>query len=351
MIQTRPFKSPNRLLFAAVLLAAAYALALTGCGGGSTAKEIDAQGKLQKILKKGVRPNEMGMMMVLEYHRVKETESNFQRSIENFKKDLETLYQKGYRLVTFGDLMAGNIKVPAGTTPVVFSFDDSTSSQFNYLQQGSSNVIDPNCALGLMQSFYKKHGDFGYTALFNVMPEMFDQQKLKKAKLDYLKTNGFEIGNHTVSHPSLAKLTDEQVQSEIAGLQKDVKSIEPKSNLNVLCLPYGSIPKNQALMYNGSADGVTYRNKWALLVGSNPFYPMYHYRNPGQLVPRIQVMDYEPRTGSGADGSAYWLRFFDRHPEVRFISDGNPKTICAPAYMETRLLPDKLPQGVQYLGY
>jgi peptidoglycan/xylan/chitin deacetylase (PgdA/CDA1 family) len=351
MVQTRLLKNRKGLFVTVVLLAAACALALTGCGGGSNAKEIDSQANLEKLLKKGLKPNEMGMVMVLEYHRVKETESNFQRSIDNFKKDLETLYQKGYRLVTFRDLMTGNIDVPAGTTPVVFTFDDSTLSQFNYLPQGSKTVIDPQCALGLMQEFYKKHNDFGYTALFNIMPEMFDQEKYKKEKLEYLRTHGFEMGNHTVSHPSLGKLSDDQVQAEIAGLQKDVKSVDPKVNLDILCLPYGSMPKNQAVMYKGSAGGVTYNNKWALLVGSNPFYPMYHYKNPGQLIPRIQVMDYEPRTGAGSDGSAYWLRYFDRHPEMLFISDGNPKTICAPAYMQSRLVPKNLPQGVQFLGY
>ena len=351
MVQTRFFKSPKRLCFTVALVGVACALVATGCGGGGSAKEMDSQGNLQQVLKKGIKPNEMGMVMVLEYHRVTETESNFQRSIENFKKDLDTLYQKGYRLVTFHDLMSGNIDVPAGTTPVVFSFDDSTLSQINYQQQGGKTVLDPECALGLMQAFYKKHNDFGYTALFNVMPEMFDQDKYKKAKIDYLTSHGFEIGNHTVSHPALSKLSDEQVQGEIAGLQKDVTSLDPKLKLDILCLPYGSLPKNQAIMYDGSADGIKYHNKWALLVGSNPFYPMYHYRNPGQLIPRIQVMDYEPRTGSGADGSAYWLRYFERHPEVRFISDGNPNTICAPAYMQTRVLKKNLPRDVQFLGY
>ena len=104
-------------------------------------------------------------------------------------------------------------------------------------------------------------------------------------------------------------------------------------------------------MYEGSFEGTAYHNKWALLVGSNPFYPSYHYRNPGKLVPRIQVMDYDPEDGSGASGSDYWLRYFDKHPELRFISDGDPTTISAPAYMEPRLLPDNLPAGVTFAGY
>jgi len=352
MGRTRFKKSPFRILFIVLVTASLCSMAVSGCGGNSTsAKNMDAQANLEKVLTKGVKPNEMGMVMVLEYHRVAEIESNFIRSIDNFKKDLETLYQKGYRLVTFHDLMTGRISVPAGTTPVVFTFDDSTLSQIDYIQQGGKTVLNPDCALGMIQAFHKQHPDFGYTSLFNVMPEMFDQAKYKKDKLDYLTSHGFEIGNHTLTHPLMSKLTDQQVQTEIAGLAKDVKGLDPKLNINILCLPYGSEPQNKALMFNGSADGTTYHNNWALLVGSDPFYPMYHYKNPGQVIPRVQVMDYDVVKGTGADGSGYWLRYFDRHPENKFVSDGNPDTICAPAYMQARLLPKNLPKGVTWLGY
>lgn len=349
MTVKRPCIRPARLASTILVCLALLALIAAGCGGGE--KTVDARSQVDALLKKGVKPNEMGMVMVLEYHRIKDQESDYTRSIDNFKKDLETLYQKGYRLIKFHDLMNGRIDVPAGTTPVVFSFDDTTEGQFRYLKEGAKTVIDPLCALGMMEAFQKKHPDFGYTALFNYLPAMFDQPKYVKEKVDYLNTHGFEFGNHTISHPSLAKVSDEQVQEEIAVPVKDMKSIDPKVKVDILCLPHGSIPQNQELMFAGSFEGTTYHNKWSLLVGSNPFYPAYHYRNPGKLIPRVQVMDYDPEDGSGADGSDYWLRFFDKRPELRFVSDGNPDTICARAYMESRLAQDKLPRGVQFVGY
>jgi peptidoglycan/xylan/chitin deacetylase (PgdA/CDA1 family) len=339
------------LTLSACLAASLLLVACAGCGGGTADAQADARAKVDSLLQKGVRPNEMGMVMVLEYHRVGERESDYTRSIDNFKKDLETLYQKGYRLVGFHDLMKGKIDVPAGTTPVVFSFDDSTESQIRYIKSGAKTVLDPECALGMMEAFHTKHPDFGYKALFNYLPALFDQPKYKKEKVDYLYNTGFEFGDHTVSHPSLAKVDDTTVQKEIAVPIQTMKSVNPKVSVDILCLPNGSIPKNQSLMYDGSYGGVTYHNNWALLVGANPMYPEYHYKNPGRLIPRIQVMDYNPVKGSGADGSDYWLRYFDKHPEVRFVSDGNPSTICAPAYMASRLLADRLPAGVQFLGY
>lgn len=341
-------KRSTRILFAIAALTCAC-LAASGCGGAK--KPANARDTMQALLDKGVKPNEMGMVMVLEYHRIEDEESDYTRSMENFKRDLDTLYQKGYRLVKFHDLMRGKIDVPAGTTPFVFSFDDSTEGQFRYLKEGDNTVLDPECALGMMSDFYKKHPDFGYAAIFSFLPNLFDQPKYVKQKLNYLYNKGFEFGNHTTNHPSLGLVSDDTVQKEIAGPVKQMKRINPKVKLDVLCLPHGSEPKNKELMYDGSYDGTRYHNNWALLVGSEPFYPMYQYKNPGKVIPRIQVMDYNPTSGSGAEGSDYWLRYFDRHPELKFISDGDPSTICAPAYMENRLLPGKLPSGLSYIGY
>ena len=349
MLKKRPFITPY--LFTPILVVCLVLLVLAGAGCGTTDAEGGARKDLDALLKKGTRPNEMGMVMVLEYHRITETEGDYARSVENFKKDLETLYAKGYRLIKFHDLVNGKVSVPAGTTPIVLSFDDSTESQFKYDKQGTSTVLDQDCALGIMDAFSKKHPDFGYTALFNYLPALFDQPSYEKQKVDFLYGKGFEFGDHTISHPSLAKADDQTVQKEIAVPINDMKAINPKVSVDILCLPNGSIPKNQSLMYDGTYDGTSYHMNWSLLVGSNPMYPQYHYKNPGRLIPRIQAMDYNPDSGSGADGSGYWLRYFDRHPETRFISDGNPATICAPAYMENRLLADRLPSGVTFVGY
>ncbi|MDD5747952.1 MAG: polysaccharide deacetylase family protein [Actinomycetota bacterium] len=321
---------------------------LSGCGGK---KEQPSTDNLTNLLQRGIRPNEMGMVMVLEYHRIEEEEGSYTRSIENFKKDLETLYQKGYRLVRLHDLLSGKINVPAGKTPIVLSFDDSTGGQFRMINKGGKATIDSECAMGMMEEFYRRKKSFGYKALFNLLPSLFDQPKYKQEKIKYLIENNFELGDHTMTHPMLSKLSDEEVQKEIAGSVEMIKKIDPKARIDILCLPHGVEPKNTALMFSGSHGGTSYKMRWALLVGSNPFYPLYHYRNPGKLIPRVQVIDYDPTDGSGAEGSEYWLEFFDKNPELRFISDGDPSTICAPAYMESRLLKDKLPAGVYFVGY
>jgi peptidoglycan/xylan/chitin deacetylase (PgdA/CDA1 family) len=357
-----PYRRRRRRLFILVLaIAVVIVLAVVifahgpGKGTASLNSVKAASGKptvdVDALLKKGIRPNELGMVMIMEYHRIADSEGSFTRSINNFKNDLETLYAKGYRLARYSDFLSGHINTPAGTTPIIFTFDDSTVSQFRYIEAGGKKVIDPNCAVGIMEAFYHKHPDFGCTAVFSYLPSLFEQEGTGKEKVQYLATHGFEFADHTVDHAPLGKLSDQDVQKEIVGSISNMKSVDPKVDVDTLCLPDGVMPKNQALMYHGSYDGSTYNLKWVLLVGSNPMYPQYNYKNPGAELPRIQVMDYDQKTGKGADGSGYWLAYFDKHPELRFVSDGDPLTICAPGYMEPRLLPSKLPKGVQFVGY
>src|SRR5256886_11334806 len=78
-------------------------------------------------------PNELGRVMILEYHKIDYPEERWTRTPENFRRDLETLYARGYRLIALNDLLDGRIIVPAGTTPVVLTFDDSSPGQFRYV--------------------------------------------------------------------------------------------------------------------------------------------------------------------------------------------------------------------------
>src|SRR5690606_24838774 len=66
-------------------------------------------------------PNALGEIMVLEYHRLGEPEGEFHRSVENFREDLRRLYAAGYRPITVRQMLTGEIDVPRGTTPVVFT--------------------------------------------------------------------------------------------------------------------------------------------------------------------------------------------------------------------------------------
>src|SRR5437879_8351366 len=113
-------------------------------------------------------PNERGRVMVLEYHKIDYPEERWTRTPENFRRDLETLYARGYRLIALGDLLDGRIALPAGTTPVILTFDDSSPGQFRYVEENTAVEIDPKSAVGILEAFAREHPDFGHATIFFV---------------------------------------------------------------------------------------------------------------------------------------------------------------------------------------
>jgi len=154
-------------------------------------------------------PNELGRVMILEYHKIDYPEERWTRTPENFRRDLETLYTRGYRLLALNDLLDGRINVPAGTTPVVLTFDDSSPGQFRYVARDGQLEIDPKSGIGVLEAFIRERPDFGRAATFYVLPgasrpnKLFNQDEYAGKKLQFLVAHGYEIGNHTLWHANL----------------------------------------------------------------------------------------------------------------------------------------------------
>ncbi len=284
-----------------------------------------------------LKVNEAGSVMVLEYHKIGE-EGRWSRSPNAFRAELKTLYDEGYRAISLTDWATNNVKAPAGTTPVIITFDDADISQFRYLDNGGSLQIDPDCAMGIMEQFAKDHPDFGMTATFYVLPGPFGQEQYAQQKLEFLKSKGYDIGNHTVSHTSLEKLSDDKAIEEIAGNVKMVQGYLPGYEEKSIALPNGSEPKNPAVLVSGTYDGASYNLICSLLVGSNPspapgikgFSPM--------RMPRVQTLALS--LDKDNLGSEAWLSYFRENPERRYRSDGDPNYVTVPQYMSDRITGD-----------
>ncbi len=281
-----------------------------------------------------LKVNEAGSVMVLEYHKIGE-EGRWSRSPDAFRNELKVLYDEGYRAISLTDWVTNNVKAPAGTTPVILTFDDADVSQFRYLDNGGNLQIDPNCAVGIMEQFAKDHPDFGMTATFYVLPTPFGQEQYCQQKLQYLQQHGYDIGNHTVSHTSLEKLTDDKAVEEIAKNVQMVQGYLPGYVEKSIALPNGSEPKNPAVLVSGDYGGTSYNLICSLLVGSNPspapgikgFSPM--------RMPRVQTL--AASLDKDNLGSEAWLAYFRENPERRYRSDGDPNTVTLPQYMSGRI--------------
>lgn len=272
-------------------------------------------------------PNELGRIMILEYHKIDYPEDRWTRTPENFRRDLDTLYARGYRLVSLGDLLDGRLAVPAGTTPVVLTFDDSSPGQFRYLEQNGTLEIDPKSAVGILEAFLRERPDFGRGATFFVLPaadppnRLFNQPAHAGKKLQYLVSRGYEIGNHTLWHANLGKYDEATVRAQIAGAQQWIQRHVPDYRPRTLALPHGVYPKDVSWALRGSAKGVTYSHDAILMVAGGAAPSPFSRRFDPYRVPRIQALESELH---------HWLRYFDRQSDERFVSDGDPATVTIP---------------------
>lgn len=282
-------------------------------------------------------PNELGKVMVLEYHLIGEPEDRWRRTPENFRKDLQMLYDNNFYPVSVLDLAYGKLDVPAGKTPFAITFDDSSAGQFRFIEKNGKTEVDPNCAVGIMEDFKKKHPDFPLTASFYVLPaikptlRLFAQPEFKKEKLEWLIKNGYEIGNHGWYHVPLNKLDDAGVQKHLGMFVKEIKEFIPNYEVRSLALPLGMHAKNISLESKGKFEDVSYNHDVVLLVGSATSVSPYHKDFNRLAVERVQAGDTE-------FGPAHFMKLQNKH-KTRYYSDGDAKTITAPESYKDQLNP------------
>jgi polysaccharide deacetylase len=279
-------------------------------------------------------PNELGRVMILEYHNIDYPEARWSRTPEHFRRDLETLYARGYRLVGLNALLDGRISVPAGTTPVVLTFDDSSPGQFRYVERNGSIEIDPKCAVGILESFFAEKPDFGRAATFYVLPgakkphKLFDQPEYEGRKLQFLVSHGYEIGNHTLWHANLGKYGEPTVRAQIADAQEWIRRLVPDYKIRTIALPHGVYPKDVSWALDGSAKGTKYHHDGILMVAGGAAPSPFARQFDASRLPRIQAVDSD---------FGYWLDYFAKHPDERFVSDGDAKLVTVPTARRERL--------------
>ncbi|MCU0317525.1 MAG: polysaccharide deacetylase family protein [Fimbriimonadaceae bacterium] len=240
--------------------------------------------------------NLQGSVMVVMYHQLGPTEKYMVRSYDNFRKDLNRLYEMGYRPVTMAEYAQNKMSLAPGASPVVLTFDDSWISQFRMLPDGT---IDRKSFVGIWEEFAQKHPDFPVKGTFYVLPNgPFEQKNSAARKLELLRSWGSEIASHTIKHYDLRKKSDEVVKKELAESAEFVRSLgwEPVS----LALPYGSIPRNTKLLEGFEWNGKRVKYQNVVLAGSAPNFSPNHRRFNPLRIWRVQAYP-------GVMGIDYWL--------------------------------------------
>jgi peptidoglycan/xylan/chitin deacetylase (PgdA/CDA1 family) len=279
---------------------------------------------------------------VLMYHQMGQRGGRYSITPRDFERQLEEMRRAGFFLINLSELLRGDFsRVPHGKRPVVVTFDDSDPGQFRVLPDGR---IDPLCAVGVLEKYRREHPEFGSGAAFFIFardergggiffqPERWglldafcerfglyakgrgwERPRLWQAKLRWLVENGYEVGNHTVTHADLGKLDPAGIAREIGVCQLLLEEAvgEREGYLWGLSYPFGAVPlgaEEYALCREGDFEGRHYRFDYAVAAwgGECPNPATDEFAAVRWRIPRVEM--HAVRGGGGLDSR--WLTLY-----------------------------------------
>jgi peptidoglycan/xylan/chitin deacetylase (PgdA/CDA1 family) len=255
--------------------------------------------------------------------------SGYSRTVEAFKQDLEFYYQSGYQMIKLKDYINKVINVDLGKSPIILTFDDGNKDNMNILgiDEKGNLIIDPNCAVGILESFKSKYPDFSVTATFFLHSNLFGQIDYNEKILKWLVDNNYDIGNHTRDHVDFTKIDLVKTQKEVAYMYKLFDSIIPLKYIHVVALPFGSPYKksheNFPYILEGAEGEYRYITDTTLRVGWDADYSPFHQKFDKTFLKRVRAWD-----NNGLDFDIEYV--FKNLESNRYISDGNIDTIVIP---------------------
>ncbi|MEO3862917.1 polysaccharide deacetylase family protein [Acrocarpospora sp. B8E8] len=274
-----------------------------------------------------VKANELGKVPVLMYHRIlKKRLASIDRTPAQLKSELEKLATRGFVPITAAEFVAGAIDIPAGTHPVVLTFDDGNPTHFAL---DAAGLPKKDTAVGIIFEVAAKYPAFRPVATLWVNREPFGlkDEAGQAAAVRWLLEHGFEVANHTYGHPDLRRLTNKQVSEQIVREERLLKKLGVTSS-TTFALPFGSQPRKRSLAVKGSWDGTSYQFAGVFLAGAEPSVSPFDERFDRRAIQRIQS------NGTAGDCrkwcSTYWLEWFKKHPGELYTADGDPDSLSLP---------------------
>ncbi|MDX6254164.1 MAG: hypothetical protein QOJ11_498 [Frankiales bacterium] len=293
-----------------------------------------------------VKANELGLVPVMMYHRITPTvHGEYDTTPADFRAQLHQMFAAGYRPVRTIDLVRGDLRVAAGYTPAVLTFDDGYPDQFAMSPTGE---VDPSSGVGILLDVCKQFEDCPPAGSFNINKNPFGMTDpaAQAAGLNKLHELGFEIANHTFNHDNLAHLDATGVQQDFVQLQQLVEKAVPGARVLTMALPFGVSPHARALSHAGTWNGESYTNEGVLLVGANPSHSPFSKQFVPTAIPRIRGTSWDK--GNVPLTAKYWLANLEANKSQRYISAGNPGHVTIPKAWKQYLAPAYLAKAVTY---
>ncbi|WP_307845345.1 polysaccharide deacetylase family protein [Planomonospora sp. ID67723] len=274
-----------------------------------------------------VKANEAGMVPVLMYHRImKKRLASIDRTPDQVRGEMEKLARDGYVPITAREFAAGRIDIPAGKHPVVLTFDDGHASHFA-LDDAGMPVKDT--AVGIIYQVAQKYPDFRPVATFWVNRQPFGlQSRADQARaVQWLTSRGFEVANHTWSHPYLPGLSRKRIAEQLVRVERMLGAFGSGPS-ETLALPFGAMPRARSTVQRGKWDGTPFAFKGVFLAGAQPSVSPFTEDYDWRSIQRIQSNGKKGECRKWC--SQYWLEWLNKHPDQRYTADGDPERISIP---------------------
>lgn len=294
-----------------------------------------------------LKVDESGNVPIMMYHGIHNVTDNeytggnvdkdgYQRTTQAFIDDLEFYYNSGYRMIRLEDYVNGIIDVEAGLSPIIITFDDGLSNNLKVtgLDSDGNIIIDPNCAVGVLESFKQKYPDYNVTATFFINGGLFNQSEYNEKILNWLVNNGYDIGNHTYSHVDFTSVSKDKSIQEVGSMYNLLDKYIPGKYVNIVALPFGSpyvkTHENFSSILKGVYNDKEYNTIATLRVGWEANYSPFNKNFDKTFLKRIRAYDN--------NGKEFDIEMnFDILKNNRFISDGDKNTITVPKDKEDKI--------------
>ncbi|MEO3823702.1 polysaccharide deacetylase family protein [Actinomadura sp. B10D3] len=276
--------------------------------------------------------NELGQVPVLMYHRIlKKAELSLDRTTKELYDELTGLAKDGYYPITAAEFVGARFDVPAGRHPVVLTFDDSTPGHFALDAQGNPA---PDTAVAILMQVARENPGFRPVATFYLNKDLFGMQDAQAAAgLKWLAQHGFEIGNHTVSHPNLSGMSEKQVHKEIGDMEDRIVRLTG-AHTTTFAYPFGAVPRKKAW---AEKQGDRYAFQGLFLAGWKPALSPFDDGFDRWNIDRVRSEGKIKENDCTRYCSTAWLEYLDKNPDERYTSDGDPNTVTFPKAAEDRL--------------
>lgn len=168
---------------------------------------------------------------VIVYHSLDYSGSCTSMRPEDFRRQMQWLKGQGYRTITAKELVdcRKNGRTEPGKT-VVLTFDDGYESNYSVL-------LPILREFGFTATIFLTTGYVGKLCTWDKKDDIADLPLMTWDMAAELVREGIDIQSHTVSHPHLPRLSDEEIRREAKESRLSIEE-RLRKKCDILCYPY-----------------------------------------------------------------------------------------------------------------